>query len=175
MSSRGAYAVLVGAYAAERAVELVLSSRNVRWSLERGGVESGRGHYLPMVALHTGLLAGSIAEVVLLERRFVPRLGWPMLGLAAGAQALRWWAIHTLGPRWNTRVVVVPGLALVEEGPYRHLRHPNYVAVVAEGLALPLAHSAWVTAGVFSALNVPLLAVRLRAEEAALARSPRPV
>jgi len=86
-----------------------------------------------------------------------------------GAQALRWWCIATLGRQWNTRVIIVPGLARVVDGPYRVLRHPNYVAVVLEGLALPLVHSAWITAVVFTVVNAALLAVRLRVENAALA------
>ncbi|MEV4085362.1 isoprenylcysteine carboxylmethyltransferase family protein, partial [Nonomuraea fuscirosea] len=85
------------------------------------------------------------------------------------AQGLRWWCIGTLGRQWNTRVVVVPGLPLVDRGPYRWLRHPNYVAVVAEGIALPLVHSAWLTALAFTAANAALLSVRVRVENAALA------
>jgi methyltransferase len=121
-----------------------------------------------MVALHTGLLAGAVAEVWVADRPFRPRLGWPMLGLAAGSQALRWWCIRTLGPQWNTRVIVVPGLPLVRRGPYRYLPHPNYVAVVVEGVALPLVHTAWVTALTFTGLNAFLLRVRLRVENRAL-------
>ena len=92
-----------------------------------------------------------------------------MLLLVLGSQALRWWCIATLGRRWNTRVIVVPGLPLVRSGPYRLLRHPNYVAVVVEGLALPLVHACWVTALVFTVANAFVLAVRLRVENAALA------
>jgi methyltransferase len=88
------------------------------------------------------------------------------------SQGLRWWCIKTLGPRWNTRVIVVPGMPPVLSGPYRLFSHPNYVAVVVEGFALPLVHTAWVTALLFTVLNVPLLAVRLRVEEAALASLP---
>jgi methyltransferase len=107
--------------------------------------------------------------VVLADRPFLPWLGWPMLALVLGSQALRWWCIATLGPRWNTRVIVVPGLPLVSRGPYRWLRHPNYVAVVVEGLALPLVHTAWVTALAFTAVNaVLLLRFRIPAEERAL-------
>ena len=148
-----------------------MSKRNIAWAKARGGVEYGFGHYPAMVVLHLGLLFGCLAEVLLLDRPFLPALGFPMLAVAVGAQALRWWSIRSLGPRWNTRVVVVPGLPLVERGPYRWFPHPNYVAVVAEGVALPLVHTAWVTAAVFTVLNVPLLAVRLRVEEAALDRS----
>jgi methyltransferase len=126
-----------------------------------------------MVALHTGLLVGCAVEVVALDRPFLPWLGWPMLALVVASQALRWWCIRTLGVRWNTRVIVVPGLPLVTGGPYRWLRHPNYVAVVVEGIALPLVHTAWITAVLFTALNIPLLAVRLRCEEAALATAGR--
>lgn len=165
------YTVLVLLVAAERLAELVVSVRNARWSAERGGSEYGQGHYPFMVALHTGLLAGCLAEVWFADRPFLPWLGWPMLVLVLASQALRWWCIASLGPRWNTRVIVVPGLPRLTGGPYRWLRHPNYVAVVIEGLALPLVHTAWVTALVFTVLNAPLLAVRIRCEEAALARA----
>ncbi|MGW7241505.1 isoprenylcysteine carboxyl methyltransferase family protein [Streptomyces sp. NPDC054804] len=165
------YGLLVAAVAAERVAELVVARRNERWSTARGGTVSGQGHYPAMVALHTALLIACPAEVWLAGRPFVPALAWPMLAALAAAQALRWWCIATLGPRWNTRVIVVPGLPLVTSGPYRWrwLRHPNYVAVVVEGVALPLVHTAWVTAAVFSALNAALLTVRIRCEDRALA------
>ncbi|UKJ64804.1 isoprenylcysteine carboxyl methyltransferase family protein [Cellulosimicrobium cellulans] len=164
------YVVLVGATAVERLAELVVSARNARWSFARGGVESGRGHFPAMVALHTGLLVACVAEAWLADRPFLPWLGWPMLVLVLASQGLRWWCIATLGPRWNTRVIVVPGLPLVARGPYRWLRHPNYVAVVVEGFALPLVHSCWVTALAFTVLNAVLLArFRIPAEERALA------
>ncbi|MEU3226134.1 isoprenylcysteine carboxylmethyltransferase family protein [Streptomyces sp. NPDC006976] len=163
------YAALVLAVAGERVAELALAVRHTRWARARGGVESGRGHYPAMVALHTALLAGCLVEAGVAGRPFVPLLGWAMVAVVLAAQALRWWCVRTLGPRWNTRVVVVPGLPLVTGGPYRLLRHPNYVAVAAEGVALPLVHGAWVTAVVFTVLNALLMAVRVRCEEAALA------
>jgi methyltransferase len=162
------YGLLVAAVAAERVGELIVARRNERWSLARGAIEAGRGHYPAMVALHIGLLAGCPLEVWLADRPFLPALAWPMVTVLAGAQALRWWCIVTLGPRWNTRVIVVPGLPLVAGGPYRVLRHPNYVAVVAEGVALPLVHTAWVTAVVFSLVNAAVLTVRIRCENRAL-------
>ncbi|MGW4983375.1 isoprenylcysteine carboxyl methyltransferase family protein [Streptomyces mirabilis] len=168
------YGLLVAAVAVERVAELVVARRNERWSTARGAIVTGQGHYPAMVALHTGLLVGCPAEVWLADRPFVPALAWPMLAALAGAQALRWWCIGTLGPRWNTRVMVVPGLPLVTSGPYRLLRHPNYVAVVAEGVALPLAHTAWVTAAVFTVLNAALLTVRIRCENRALATATAP-
>jgi methyltransferase len=92
-----------------------------------------------------------------------------MLTVVVGAQALRWWCIRTLGPQWNTRVIVVPGMPRVTGGPYRWMNHPNYVAVVLEGIALPLVHSAWITALVFTVLNAWVLRVRLIDENRALA------
>jgi methyltransferase len=163
------YVVLVLLVGLERVAELVVSLRNAKWSFAKGGVETGKGHYPFMVVLHTGLLAGCLVEAIVANRPFIPALGWTMLAVVVLAQGLRWWCITVLGPQWNTRVIVVPELSLVASGPYRWFRHPNYVAVVAEGVALPLVHDAWITATVFTLLNVPLLAVRIRAEEAALA------
>ncbi|MFD8988794.1 isoprenylcysteine carboxyl methyltransferase family protein [Streptomyces goshikiensis] len=168
------YLLLLGLVAAERIAELAVARRNARWSLARGAREYGRGHYPAMVALHTALLVGCAVEPWAAGRPFVPMLGWSALALAALAQDLRWWCITTLGPRWNTRVLVVPGLPLVAGGPYRLLRHPNYVAVVVEGAALPLVHSAWLTAAAFTALNAALLTVRIRCEDTALTTAPAP-
>lgn len=169
------YTALVALVGAERVAELVVSRRNAAWSLRHGGVETGRGHYGVMVVLHAGLLVGAVAEVWIRRPAVYPVLAATMLAVVLMAQALRWWCIGTLGRQWNTRVIVTPGLPLVRRGPYRWLRHPNYVAVVAEGLALPLVHSAWITATVFTALNAVLLTVRIRVENAALASAAEPV
>jgi methyltransferase len=162
------YTVLVALVALERLAELVVAKRNLAWSVARGGRETGFAHYPFMVVLHTGLLAGCLLEVWLGDRSFLPALGWPMLVLVVGSQALRWWCIRTLGHQWNTRIVVVPDLPRVTGGPYRLFAHPNYVAVVAEGFALPLVHTAWLTAVAFSVLNAGLLTIRIRAENVAL-------
>ncbi|MGY4712401.1 isoprenylcysteine carboxyl methyltransferase family protein [Mycolicibacterium sp. CBM1] len=163
------YVLLIAAVGVERLGELVVAQRNLAWSRSQGGVEFGARHYPVMVVLHTGLLAGCLAEAIGLHRPFLPALGWPMLAIVVAAQGLRWWCITTLGRQWNTRVVVVPGAPRVTGGPYRFLPHPNYVAVVAEGVALPLVHSAWITAAVFTVLNAALLRTRIRTEDAALA------
>lgn len=168
VTSQTLYLVLLVAVGLERVAELVVSERHRRWSLARGGVESGAGHYPVMVLLHTGLLVGAVVEVPLLDRPFLPWLGWPALVAVLLAQALRWWCVASLGRQWCTRVVVVPGLPRVTRGPYRWLRHPNYVAVVVEGLALPLVHTAWLTAVVFTVADALLLRVRIVAEGAAL-------
>ncbi|QUI29740.1 isoprenylcysteine carboxyl methyltransferase family protein [Streptomyces alfalfae] len=171
------YGLLVTAVAAERVCELAVARRNARWSTLRGATVSGQGHYPAMVTLHTALLLACPAEVWLADRPVLPALAWPMLAVLAASQALRWWCVHTLGPRWNTRVIVVPGLPLVAGGPYRWrwLRHPNYAAVVAEGVALPLVHTAWVTATAFTVLNAVVLTVRIRCENRALAAEASPV
>jgi len=167
--TRVAFSALIAAVALERLLELAISRRSAAWARQRGGVESGRSHFPLMALLHAGLLVGAVAEVWLLDRPFLPPLGLSMLAVAMACQVLRYWCITSLGHQWNTRVIVVPGLARVTDvGPYRWLRHPNYVAVVIEGIALPMVHTAWLTASVFTVLNAALLTVRLRVEEAAL-------
>jgi methyltransferase len=166
------FTVLVLVTGIERIVEMMISTRNARWSFARGGIESNRPQMPWMIALHVGMLLGALAEVWLLGRPFLVWLGWPMLAVTLASQAARYWIIGSLGRRWNTRVIVVPGLPLVTRGPYRwsRLRHPNYVVVAIEGIALPLVHTAWITALVFTALNaVLLLGFRIPAEERALA------
>jgi methyltransferase len=169
--SVAAFLALIALTAAERLVEVRVSLRNAAWSFARGGVEHGRGHYPAMVVLHTAFLVAAPLEVLLLGR--AAPAAWPLLLVAAlGCQALRWWCIQTLGPRWNTRVIVVPGLPRVTGGPYRFFSHPNYLVVALEGVVLPLVHGAWLTALAFTALNALLLRVRLRVEDAALRTLP---
>jgi methyltransferase len=163
------YVLLIAAVVVERVAELVVTNRNRAWSLAQGGVEFGAGHYPVMVTLHTALLVGCLIEPIALHRPFIAALGWPMLAIALGAQVLRWWCIGTLKHQWNARVIVIPGAARVTAGPYRLFPHPNYVAVIAEGFALPLVHTAWITALVFSILNAVLLRTRIHVENDALA------
>ena len=164
------YAAFVGIIALERLAELVISRRHAAWAFQRGGIEYGRAHFRVMQVLHGAFLAACVGEVYYLQRPFVPALGIPMGGLVLLSQALRYWAMHTLGRRWNVRVIVIPGEHVVSTGPYRYVRHPNYLAVILEGLAIPLVHGAWLTALGFTAANAGLLAVRVRCEEQALAR-----
>ena len=163
------YSALVVVVGLQRLAEMALSRRNAAWALARGGVETGRGHLPVMIAVHTALLVGCLAEVWLAHRPFVPALGWPMLALVVASQGVRAWCVAALGRRWNTRVIVVPGMAPVTSGPYRFLAHPNYAVVVVEGVALPLVHTAWTTAVLFTLANAALLTVRIRTERRALA------
>ncbi len=169
MVTRWLYLGLILLVVFQRSTELRLARRNERLARAAGAIEFGGGHFPWMVAIHTLFLISCVAEVWLLDRPFAPAAAGAMLLLLAGATALRYWAISTLGERWTTRILVRPGLPLVTGGPYRWLRHPNYLAVVIEIAALPLVHGAWLTAVVFSVVNAALLTVRIRAENAALA------
>jgi methyltransferase len=171
VDSRLLYLGVILVVVVQRLVELAVARRNARRLLARGGVEAGSGHYPLMVAFHSAFLLACPAEVWLLERPLLPALALPMAAALAAAAALRHWAIRTLGPRWTTRVIVVAGEEPVAGGPYRFVRHPNYLAVVVEMLALPLLHSGWITAVSASAGNALLLRARIRAEEAALSGS----
>ena len=168
MVSRLLYLGLILLVVFQRMTELRLAKRNERLARAAGAVEFGAGHYPVMVTLHTLFLVCCVAEVFLLDRPFAPRAAGAMLLLLGAATALRYWTISTLGERWTTKVLVRPGVPLVGGGPYRFLRHPNYLAVVLEIVALPLVHGAWLTAVVFSVANAILLTVRIRTENAAL-------
>jgi methyltransferase len=167
-----AYLGLILLTGLERISELVVSNRNARNAFAQGGVEYGHRHFPWVVALHVGLLLGCIAEVFLLNRPFIPPLGWTMLAIALLCQVGRAWCIWALGAQWNTRVIVVPGAKAVRaRGPYRFrwLPHPNYLIVVIEGIALPLVYTAWITALSFTVLNaILLLRFRIPIEDGAL-------
>ena len=165
------YTIFVFATGLERLYELRISKINARIAMEQGGNEVGRGHFPWMVALHTSLLVGAIAEVWIFDRPFIIWLGIPMLIITLACQFARYWIISTLGWQWNTRVIVVPGAQRIRRGPYRFrwLRHPNYWIVVIEGIALPMIHTAWVTAVIFTILNaILLLGFRVPTEDEAL-------
>lgn len=159
---------VVAAVALERLAELHLSRRNAAWAMAHGGVEVGKGAYRSMAMFHVAFLIACVAEPLLLRRTFTPSLAAASLVVLLGAQALRWWAILTLGRRWNTRIIVIPDATPVTSGPFRWVRHPNYVAVIAEMVALPLLGGAWVTALVATVGNALLMRVRIASEERAL-------
>jgi methyltransferase len=129
-------------------------------------------HYPWMVALHASVLAGSALEVILLRRPFIAALAVPAAVFFVLGAGLRWWAIRSLGEHWNVRVMDSAGLGVVATGPFRWVRHPNYVGVFIEMAALPLIHSAWITAIVGSAGNAWVLRNRLRVEEPVLEAHP---
>ena len=151
--------------ALQRLAELGYARRNARRLLAAGGVEHGAGHYPLFVALHGAWL---VALFVLVPAE--APADWGLLGLYGLLQLGRLWVIASLGGRWTTRVIVVPGAPLVTRGPYRFLRHPNYLVVALEIPVLPLAFGAWQIALGFGLANLALLAQRIRVEERALAR-----
>jgi methyltransferase len=160
---------LVGLVFAERVLELAVARRHTRALTAAGGVEHGRAHYPFMVALHAAWLLGCLLEPLVLAAPFQKIRFVAGAAAVAVAEALRWWTIATLGGRWTTRVVVLPGRPLVAGGPFRFMRHPNYLAVAIEVAALPLAVGAWTTALIGSLLNgCLLLAIRIPCEEKAL-------
>lgn len=145
----------------------MLARRNERRARARGAVERGRSHYLFIVALHSLWLLATLIEG-LLRGPELPAL-WPIpLALFLLVQPLRYWALVSLGERWNTKILVVPGAKPIRRGPYKYLSHPNYVVVVVEILTFPLIFGAWVTALVFTVLNAAVLWVRVREENRAL-------
>ncbi len=158
--------------ALQRGFELALSVRNARRARARGAREHGRSHFPAIVLLHVFFPLALVMEVILLGARPTPLAAlWLALWLAA--QALRYWAMRALGESWNVRIWVRPGAARVTTGPYRFLRHPNYVAVAVELCAAPLFFGAWRTAFLVSVLNLMALRVRIREEERAWAQSGR--
>jgi methyltransferase len=168
VDSRWLFTGLVALVGVQRLVELRLAERNRCELLARGGFEVGKTHYRWMVLLHATFLSAAPLEVWSLDRPLLPVLALAMTALLVAAMTLRYWAIMTLGSRWTTRVVVLPGAPRIETGPFRFLRHPNYLAVVTEMVALPMVHTAWLTALTYSLLNAALLRTRIRVEEDAL-------
>jgi len=154
--------LILGLVTAQRLGELVVARRNTRRLLAAGGIERGAEHYPLMVALHAIWLAG----LWLLAWDRPANLAW--VAVYAVLEALRAWVLVSIGPRWTTRIIVVPGETLVRRGPYRFIPHPNYAVVVGEIAVLPLVFGLAAYAVVFSLLNAALLWLRIRAEEAAL-------
>ena len=163
-----AYLGLVAAVAAERVLEVAIARRNLASVRSRGAVMVEHGTLRAAVVVQVAWMAACALEAALLRRPLVPALALPMLTLVAAAMALRYWAVLTLGDRWNLAIVVVPGEPPVTSGPYRIVRHPNYLAVIVEAYALPLVHGAWLTAAVLGTAIAVLTARRIRIEEAAL-------
>jgi methyltransferase len=167
-----AYIILLLAVAALRIVELRISRRHQQQLVSRGAEKVSEPKFRWMVALHTAVLLGSALEVVLLKRPFIPVLAAVSFAVFLGANAVRWWVIRTLGDHWNVQVMDSTRLGVVTSGPFRFVRHPNYAAVFAEMLALPLIHTAWITALAGSLAHMAVLAQRLSTEEAVLFANP---
>jgi methyltransferase len=162
------FVALVALIALQRLAELRLSRRNERQLRRLGAREHAPGHFVAMQLLHTLWFASVVGEVIWLRPPFLLWLGVPAALCFGLGQCLRYAAIQALGGRWSVRIWILPGAPPVTRGVYRYLRHPNYLGVVLEIAALPLMHSAWRSAVVFSLANAVLLTVRIRKEEQAL-------
>jgi methyltransferase len=157
-------AILLGFVTLQRCGELVLAHKNTKGLLNRGGLETGAGHYPWLVAMHGAWL---VSLWMWGDRQPVNLSG---LGVFVVLQVLRIWVIATLGPRWTTRIIVLPGAQLMTTGPYRFLSHPNYVVVACEIAVLPLTLGLPLIALIYTALNALILAIRIHAENRALAK-----
>ena len=163
-----AFLALLAAVALLRIVELQISKKHQRDMLARGAAKVDEPRFRWMVLLHTAVLAGAALEVVLLKRPFIPVLAATMLAIFLGANVVRWWVIRTLGQHWNVQVVNSTSLGVVTSGPFRYVRHPNYAAVFSEMVALPLIHTAWITAVAGALAHAVVLSQRLSTEERVL-------
>ncbi len=172
VNTRAAYIVLLALVGAGRLVELGFSRRHQHWLRARGVAKKAEPHFRWMVLVHAGVLVGAGTEVLALHRPFLPVLAGVMAGLFVVANVLRWWVIRTMGEHWNVQVMASTGLGVVTQGPFRWIRHPNYVAVFVELIALPLIHTAWLTALLGGLLHSWVLRQRLAVEEPVLLADP---
>jgi methyltransferase len=167
-----AFLALLFVVALTRLLELGISRRHQRELAARGVVKRADPQYRWMVVLHAGVLLGAALEVVFLRRPFLPALAL-LAGMSfLAATGLRWWVIRTLGAHWNVEVMASGPLGVVTSGPFRWIRHPNYLGVFVELVALPLIHSAWITALLAAVGKALVLHHRLRIEEPVLDANP---
>src|SRR5450432_528927 len=161
--------VVVGAL---RLVELRISRAHQRLLVARGAAKVSEPRFRWMVVLHTAVLVGAALEVIFLKRPFIPGLAASMFVIFLAANAVRWWVILTLGEHWNVQVMDSTELGVVATGPFRFVRHPNYAAVFIEMIALPLIHTAWITALAGAVAHMVVLKQRLATEERVLFADP---
>src|SRR5579859_2173765 len=143
-----------------RLTELYISARNEKWLLSKGAIEYGRGHYPFVVALHTLFIASLVAEYFLNDGTHP--VSYLFLTLVVVLLLFKWWILSSLGKYWNTRIYRIPGSVAVRKGPYKFIRHPNYVDVVCEIALIPLVFHLYYTAVIFSVLNAIVLTVRIK-------------
>jgi methyltransferase len=170
-ASRLMFIVLLLAVAGSRMLELRLSRRNRKALASKGAAPIPEKRFCLMVVLHAGVLFGAAAEVLLLRRPLLPGIALGASLVFSMALALRFWVIRTLAEHWNAQVMDSTSIGIVTAGPYRWVRHPNYLAVFLELLALPMIHTAWITATSAAVMHVFILRQRIRVEESVLMRS----
>lgn len=151
----------------QRISELAIAKRNEKWMIDRGGIEHGSEHYPYIVALHSFFLLSLLCEVMVFQRE-ISALWYLLIPLLIITQMIRYWALMSLGPYWNTKIIIVPNDIVISKGPYQYLKHPNYIIVAVEILILPLLFQAYATALLFTLLNIVIMTVRIPTEEKAL-------
>jgi len=161
------FSCVIGFVVVQRLIELMIANRNAEWIRARGGYEVGKGHYKYIVMLHIGFFLSLVGEVVIFQREMAVWWWLPFL-LFLVAQFGRIWSLTSLGPFWNTRIMILPGAKVIAKGPYRYMKHPNYFIVVLELITLPLIFQAYGTLVLFTLLKFMLLAIRIPQEEKAL-------
>ncbi|WP_210367817.1 isoprenylcysteine carboxylmethyltransferase family protein [Bacillus sp. REN3] len=151
----------------QRIVELKIAKRNEKWMKNKGAIELGQGHYPAMVMIHTAFFISYISEVILLDKTLTRYWPWLMMVFLL-TQAMRVWSLMSLGRFWNTKIIILPGANVVKKGPYRMIKHPNYLIVTVELIIIPLMFNAFFTFVLFTILNILILSIRIPAEEKAL-------
>ncbi|KMJ56094.1 isoprenylcysteine carboxyl methyltransferase [Bacillus sp. LL01] len=159
--------LFIGFVMLQRVIEVIIANQNAKWIKKKGGYEAGAEHYKYIVAMHALFFVALLIEISFMGTEVVR---WSIIPLIIFliTQVVRVWALSSLGRFWNTRIMILPGAKVVAKGPYRFMRHPNYVIVAMEILALPFIFQAYWTAFIFSILNVMILRIRIREEERAL-------
>lgn len=161
------FLIIISIVIIQRLIELFVAKRNEKWMLSQGAFEAGAAHYPVMVAMHITFFASLLIEVTVFDRPLSP-IWLLFLIVFILAQAFRVWCLYSLGKFWNTKIIILPGANVIQKGPYRFIRHPNYVVVAIELLVLPLLFSAYFTAVIFTLLNIGMLSIRIPVEEKAL-------
>jgi methyltransferase len=155
------FKIFIAFFILQRLSELIIARRNEKWLLSQGAIQYGQSHYAFMIALHTLFIISIIAEYVF---RVAPQIDWLFLVLFILVLSFKFWALSSLGKYWNTKIYRIPGVYPVKKGPYKVLKHPNYMEVVCEIAIIPLVFHLYYTAIIFSVLNSIMLVVRIRAE-----------
>lgn len=159
--------VFVGLIILQRVIELGIARRNEKWMKKQGAIEVGKDHYKYLVLLHIFFFVSLIYEVIFYDKSLT--FIWPVWGvLFLGAQIMRAWCLQSLGMFWNTKIIVLPNVKIISKGPYKYIRHPNYLIVAVEIFVIPMMFNAFITAALFSILNAMALSLRVPVEEKAL-------
>ena len=155
------FLIFISFFILQRLSELFIAKRNEKWLLEQGAIQYGQSHYPYMIALHTLFIFSLMAEYILAGQ---PPVSWLFLVIYFGVLTFKYWALSSLGKYWNTKIYRIPGVYPVKKGPYKFLKHPNYMEVVCEIAIIPLIFHLYYTAVVFSLLNAAMLTTRIREE-----------